>query len=619
MATSSTFPTTNQFVVYNITATEGAYDIEKNNSPLTVSVRFWRTNTGYETYGTGKLYCRINGSLYSQNITPYDGITNSGITLFEKTVTIPHNADGSKTVEITAWIDIYDVVTSEEQGFSVALATIPRASTPTLSANRVDIGQSITIYTNRLASSFTHTVKYTWNGTTKNIATNVGESTAWTVPTSFLSGIPNKLSGEVIITLVTLSGGKEVGSKTVKLTVVVPAGSNPIFTDFAVGDVNGATSALTGDNTMLVQDYSQVRVVISAANRATSPSGATIVKYIASCGNRSAEVAWSSSGNAAMLLGTVSSGVVSVAAVDSRGQQTVVQKILTLIPYFPPVLRSVSLTRKNGVGEETTLTFRAEIFTEAIGKTTNKVDSISYTWKEGDTFRTGATAIPAQTSWSGKLKGDTDAGFSASKSFTLDLMISDMVTTKHFTIPLDSGVPVLDVYRKGTTAGAAVNKRWEHGALDVGGMIYMDNKSLLDFFYPVNSVYISYSHTNPGTLFGGTWQRITNAFLWAAGASDSIGATGGEKTHTLTADELPKLSGGALFRDIDLGDSNLLLQTSGIFSKSTTAWEGTHAALTTEDKTSGYLRNRLGLDFGGDKAHNNMPPYVQVSIWRRTA
>lgn len=145
------------------------------------------------------------------------------------------------------------------------------------------------------------------------------------------------------------------------------------------------------------------------------------------------------------------------------------------------------------------------------------------------------------------------------------------------------------------------------------------NSPLLDFFYPVNSVYISYSHTNPGTLFGGTWQRITNAFLWAAGASDSIGATGGEKTHTLTADELPKLSGGALFRDIDLGDSNLLLQTSGIFSKSTTAWEGTHAALTTEDKTSGYLRNRLGLDFGGDKAHNNMPPYVQVSIWRRTA
>lgn len=157
------------------------------------------------------------------------------------------------------------------------------------------------------------------------------------------------------------------------------------------------------------------------------------------------------------------------------------------------------------------------------------------------------------------------------------------------------------------------------GTLNVGGEIYMNGKALVDYFYPVNSVYISYSHTNPGTLFGGTWQRITNAFLWAAGASDSIGATGGEKTHTLTADELPKLSGGALFRDIDLGDSNLLMQTSGVFSKSTTAWEGTHAALTTEDKTSGYLRSRLGLDFGGDKAHNNMPPYVQVSIWRRTA
>ena len=305
----------------------------------------------------------------------------------------------------------------------------------------------------------------------------------------------------------------------------------------------------------------------------------------------------------------------------SRGQQTVVQKILPLIPYFPPVFRSAALVRQNGVGEETTLTFRAEIFSEAIGKTTNTVKSISYTWKEGGstTAQTGGTSIPAQTSWNGRLKGDTDAGFSAAKSFTLDLMITDAVTTTHLSVPLNSGVPVLDIYRRETTAGAAVNKRWERGALDVGGMIYMDNKSLLDFFYPVNSIYISYSHTDPGTLFGGTWQRITNAFLWAAGAGDSIGDTGGEKTHTLTADELPKLSGNARFRDIDLTDSNTILDAGGILSKSTDEWSGTHGSLTTENKASGYKRNILNINIGGGEAHNNMPPYVQVSIWRRTA
>jgi hypothetical protein len=114
--------------------------------------------------------------------------------------------------------------------------------------------------------------------------------------------------------------------------------------------------------------------------------------------------------------------------------------------------------------------------------------------------------------------------------------------------------------------------------------------------YPVGSIYIAYSHTNPGTLFGGTWERITNAFLWAADASGTIGQTGGEKTHTLTTAELPKHTHGAVYSQNAAGDK-------------TQAWFS----------TSGDKLAYGTVEAGGGQPHNNMPPYIQVSIWRRTA
>lgn len=124
MAVSSNFTTSNTKILYNITVTESNVNAANNTSDITVSVRFWRTNTGYETYGTGTCYCTINGTQYTQAVTSSQKITNSGIVLFSKKVTIPHNSDGSKTVNVQARINITNVLTSDYQGFNVALTKI---------------------------------------------------------------------------------------------------------------------------------------------------------------------------------------------------------------------------------------------------------------------------------------------------------------------------------------------------------------------------------------------------------------------------------------------------------------------------------------------------------------
>lgn len=124
-------------------------------------------------------------------------------------------------------------------------------------------------------------------------------------------------------------------------------------------------------------------------------------------------------------------------------------------------------------------------------------------------------------------------------------------------------------------------------------------QSIIDCVMPVGFVLTLYSHADPNTMYPGTtWVRIQNAFLWGCDASGDIGQTGGEKTHRLTIDELPEHDHGAVYSH-----------------QGEAGWDKVYAWYTTTGTSLGY-----GIvPTGADKAHNNMPPYVQVSIWRRTA
>lgn len=152
MAVSGNLSTSNDRVKYNITVTESNVNVQNNTSQITVSVKFWRTNTGYETYGTGTVYCTIDGVQYSAAVTPSQKITNSGIVLFNKTLTINHNSDGSKTVNVKARITLGSVLSSDYQGFNVTLTKINRTpsavSSFTITAgngNYVGLGDTVTL------------------------------------------------------------------------------------------------------------------------------------------------------------------------------------------------------------------------------------------------------------------------------------------------------------------------------------------------------------------------------------------------------------------------------------------------------------------------------------------
>lgn len=141
--------------------------------------------------------------------------------------------------------------------------------------------------------------------------------------------------------------------------------------------------------------------------------------------------------------------------------------------------------------------------------------------------------------------------------------------------------------------------------------------------YPVGSIYMSVAATDPGTLFGGTWQRIYGKFLFAADGNIPAGRTGGELEHTLTEDELPSLRGGIMTGSGEnLPDTNgygVFRSANGICRTTTPRHNGQPMQNAWSSFPTGEAYAALDISFGGGQAHNNMPPYLSVYVWQRTA
>lgn len=150
--------------------------------------------------------------------------------------------------------------------------------------------------------------------------------------------------------------------------------------------------------------------------------------------------------------------------------------------------------------------------------------------------------------------------------------------------------------RDATNAAANAQAAAEH-AQETADSKVADHE-LLDYIYPVGSIYMSVSSASPSSFIGGTWARIEGRFLLAAGGGYNAGSTGGEATHTLTVDEMPSHTHTYSRKYAAAGDS-----TSAVA-------KGASSSQTTKTEESAAT--------GGGAAHNNMPPYLAVYVWKRT-
>lgn len=157
----------------------------------------------------------------------------------------------------------------------------------------------------------------------------------------------------------------------------------------------------------------------------------------------------------------------------------------------------------------------------------------------------------------------------------------------------------------------------------------------IDKVYPIGSIYMSVNSTSPATLFGGTWVRWGNGRIpigvdTSQTEFNTVEKTGGEKTHTLTAAEMPQHNHSISAQTVAT-TSNGAHTHSAKYSNTANS-NGSAARVNGNGNLEGYPINSNGAHThnvtipahntdskGSGTAHNNLPPYITCYMWKRTA
>lgn len=532
-------------------------------------------------------------SVVINGVEVYSGGTYSDITDYQDrtfasaVLKIAHTPDGSKSFTVSGfsgWIYASGNTYASAQTFT--LPTIPRASS--VSCSSANIGSNATITINRASTSFTHTLTYSFGSLSGTIATKTSSTNiSWTIPTTFYGQIPNSKSGTGTITCDTYNGSTLIGSKSTSFTATVSESASKPTLSPTVSDSNSTTTALTGDSSKFIKYYSNASVATGAQAR----NSATLKSQKITCGAKSIT---SASGT----INAVESGSFTFSATDSRGYTTTQTVNKTLIEY-------IKLTCSLNAGAPTTagdatLKISGNYWDGTFGKVANTL-TVQYRYKAQGGSYGSWTTVSATKSNNTYNATATISGLNYQTTYVFQARAVDKLATINTDEQARRTTPIFD---------------WSKNDFNVNGTLKINNTNIFDLIYPVGSFYISWKSTNPATLFGGTWEQIQGKFLLGRSSSYPAGSIGGEATHTLTEAEMPSHEG----------------HLSAGFVGTVPQGKGNYKGFLNLDKMTAYGDVGRGWNVyagneihpaseavGGGQAHNNMPPYLSVYIWKRTA
>ena len=533
-------------------------------------------------------------------------------------------------------------------------------STFTLSGSA--LGSAVSVAITRQNTSFTHKVEYSFAGSAYTTATSSATTSASFTPAlSLATNIPNATSGVLTVRVTTFNGTAQVGSPaTQTLTLSLPTSVVPTFTSVTAAH-NSSNTTVKGWG-IYVKGYSTATLTI---NGAAGAQGSTIKSYSISGGGFSS----TSSSFTTGILNTSGSITFTATITDSRGRTASKTTSITVYDYFKPSI-SVNAFRCNSSGTATDAGTYLRVTATYNYATVNSKNTISRSVSCNSVSNTTFTSGTAFT---------LAANAAVASNYTLTATISDALggsATATASIPNTAALPLhIKGNKKGIGLGTTAST---DSTVEIGWPIDLNGnkiEGLLDLVYPVGAIYMSVNSTSPATLFGGTWSALGGQFLLAASSTYTAGSTGGAASTTLTTANLPShthsvgahahglnshthgvgtlaaastsLTGRATFRDVNVSSSDLMVGTiNGVFSYTTSSWSGEHWAMN-GTSASGYKYQHL--DFNGTHTHTvsgataaasgstanstafnsgatgsgssftNLPPYLAVYMWKRTA
>lgn len=480
------------------------------------------------------------------------------------------------------------------------------------------LGTAATINITPPDASFTHEIS--WFGFDiglLSIATNVATTYSWTPPIETIAPMmPNTASAGVSILVATYDGsGVYIGSEIKSVTFVVPSSAGPNLANITATETVTNVATYVG---AFVQNLSKIKFDLGTS---TTQYDASIVKSEIIMENVSHNgTTWTSD-----LLNQTGDVVVTGKITDSRGFTDEKTVTVNVLAYQSPTVSTFTVDRAQSNGTLDILGTYAKSLSQAT------VSSLVNVTEKNTLTYTLYRKLRSDVNWTLHKTAATIAGITLNATDTINASLTATstydfkieVTDKFKTTTILLAVPVGAVTMSWNKNGVGIGKIWERGALDVAGDIYQNGVTVV----PTGTV-LPYAGSTAPTGFslcdGGTLNRTTEARLFAVIGStygagdgsttfnkpnlkgkipvgldstqtefDSLGETGGEKTHKLTIAEMP-----AHYHS-DPTSSNVpgSYELAAIGSN----W-GYDYGLSAPTDTR-----------GGDAAHNNLQPYVTMN------
>lgn len=624
---------------------EKSYSIENNTS----TVEWWvgiRSNTAYHNhYGLAETYTVvINGSTVHSAVHKPTVGNGQTVWVASGTATVGHNADGSKTVAVSASFNNADrgtyLPTTGSCSGSLKLTTIPRATVPSVDKPSLDCGSVIKFTGTSASSNFSHKLYTTWNNEEKLIATIDKGSTAvsysYTIPTSWEKNMPNTKSAIATFILETLNGDTVIGRKSINATVQVRSGIVPTIGNPTIEDTNSISKAMG----LYVQSQSCIKFTIPTSGN----QGSTITSVSTKFNNQTY------SGSTFTTQAIQDSGTLTytITVTDSRGRTATKSGSINVVAYNPPSLTNVSAKRANSsyAVDESSGTYALLHFKVGFTSLSNKNVTSFYIQYRAS----GATSWTKINSWANNytLNQDYKAGnlftsttttyeiaFGAKDKFMSDYSWQIVTVTPTYTLINfgKDGKSLTFFGQDGNNANRltvngdlAINSVKENTSstkiLVNGGntVMYRDwNKlvnSIKSAMYPVGSVYITYNNVNPGTFLGGTWERFGQGRTLVGEGTGNDGSTSMSFTSNST--------------DGKYKNTHYHVTSFGWDMNAFYAGKPDGAKNNDDNRTSvipnGYIvsanssaTSQSRLNWTDDRTISNVQPYIVVYFWRRTA
>ena len=474
---SCSISATSGTVTTKLVVSEKYQSIDNNQTELSWALYMWNTGSWYSYDSKNAFNVTIDGTVvwntssYGRVSLPNGMSESAAILMGSGSVTITHNADGTKTVPIyfraaQEWQNPPLYLWTASKNFE--LTTIARASQPSCitypntTQNIGKMGTSIFIYMNRASSSFTHTVRYAWGSKNITIATNVKDNCVWTIPKELANDIPSAKSGRGSIIVDTYSGENYIGTKSVSFTASISDDMKPSISAFELRPIN-SNSILQNWN-ILVKGQSRFSLYWNAAGTYSSSLSYFVISFngvVSNVGN----------GYTTGILGFSGNTTLYYKVVDSRGMESETYSYtFTVHDYSSPQISVFTASRLEG-SQQSVATYSVYSVSSINGN--NSIKSANLYYRK--------VGVSNWTAYSGSLtSGGTVAipGFNETFSYEFKLSITDTIgNTAQRTVYVGTASVLLD-FRAGGK-GFSIGKISEKNAFEVGMLAEFNQKVTL--------------------------------------------------------------------------------------------------------------------------------------------